>query len=180
MKKIYVDLDGVLTDFTKQLCELLGKPLDRDFDFGNDPKVWKKIDDAGEEFWSDMEWMSEGRELWEELKKHNPTILTSPGRHKSSIEGKKKWLEKNIPGIPFIIEEKKDKYADPNAVLVDDRKDNIKAWEEAEGTGILHKEVPETIGKLKNAMKNTGTKKKACLTFFIRQAAKNIYGGKIS
>jgi len=150
--KILADLDGVLTDFSKQLCELLDKPLDRDYDFGNDPKVWAKISKAGKEFWSEMEFMPDGRELWDAIKKYDPTILSSPTRHPSSIEGKKIWLKKNLPGVPYIIESKKEKYAKKDAILIDDREKNIKKWEDAGGIGILHKNAEDTIKKLNKIM----------------------------
>jgi 5'(3')-deoxyribonucleotidase len=150
--KFFVDLDSVLTDFEKQLAELLDRPLERGWDFGNDPKVWAKISHAGEEFWTSMKWMPDGHELWDAVKKHDPTILSSPTRHPSSVEGKKKWLKENLPGVPYIIESKKEQYAEPGAVLIDDREKNIKKWEEAGGIGILHKDADSTIKKLDEIM----------------------------
>ena len=88
--KIFVDLDNTLTDFDKQLAELLNKKLIRGWDFGNDPEIWKKIDDAGTKFWSEMDFMPDGQELWNFIKKFNPTVLTAPSRHPSSKKGNKK------------------------------------------------------------------------------------------
>ncbi|MBD3260457.1 MAG: AAA family ATPase [Candidatus Altiarchaeales archaeon] len=154
--KLYVDLDHVLTDFDRQLSEMLGV----DKDPGNDPKVWSKIDEAGDKFWATMPWMADGPQLWDECKKYEPTILTSPSRHDSSREGKKKWIKKNIPGTPFVVERDKYKYAEPDAVLIDDRKKNIDAWEKAGGKGILHKSAPSTIQKLHSMVtkKNAASK----------------------
>jgi 5'(3')-deoxyribonucleotidase len=152
MPKIFVDLDGVLTDFIKQLCALLDKPLDRKWEFTNDPKIWKKIDEAGESFWTDMEWMPGGHELWNAVKKYNPTILTSPSRHESSKKGKRVWMKDNIPEIPYIIDEDKAKYAKKGYILIDDLAKNIDKWEKAGGTGILHKDAGSTIKKLKNIL----------------------------
>lgn len=152
MKKCFVDLDGVLTDFEKKLAETLGKKLDREWDFGNDPKVWAKIDDAGEEFWVTMEWMPDGHELWDYIKDFKPTVLTAPSRHSSSKSGKKKWLKENLPGVPAIIDGDKEKYAKDGYILIDDREKNIKKWEEAGGVGILHKDTKSTIKKLKKIM----------------------------
>lgn len=147
--RLYVDMDGVLTDFTKQLCKLLSIPLDRNFEFGNDTRVWREIDEAGEKFWAEMDWMPDAeKKLWEELSKHNPTLLTSPSNHASSVEGKKKWINRNTPETPFIIEHEKEKYAAPDAVLIDDREKNIEKWEKAGGTGILHRSNEETLEEL--------------------------------
>jgi len=154
MREIFVDLDGVLTDFQKQLAKLLNKPLDRDWNFGNDPKVWKKIDDAGESFWSDMKWMSDGHELWDAVKGYKPTILSSPSRHSSSRAGKKLWLDDNLPKVPYIIAAKKEPYAKKGYILIDDREKNIKKWNDAGGIGILHKDAESTIKKLEEIMSN--------------------------
>lgn len=150
--KVFLDLDGVISDFDKQLCELLGKPLDRDYDFGNDPKVWAKIDKAGEKFWSSMKWMPDGHELWDAIKKYDPIILSSPSNHPTSVEGKKIWLKENLPGVPYHIEKHKEKYADKDSILIDDREKNIKKWESASGIGILHKNAKNTIDKLEKIM----------------------------
>jgi len=44
----------------------------------------------------------------------------------------------------------KKKYAAPNHVLIDDRKDNIEGWESEGGVGILHTSAEDTIAKLLN------------------------------
>ena len=160
--KIYVDMDGVLTDFDKKLADLLEKTLDRGWDFGNDPKVWKKITEAGKSFWADMVWMPDGRKLWDAVKKHDPMILSAPTRHPSSVEGKKEWLKSNLPGVPFIIDQKKEKYADKNSVLIDDREKNIRKWEDAGGIGILHKDAESSLKKLSEVMSKKNDREAAC------------------
>ena len=164
MNKIFVDLDGVLTDFDKQLAELLNKKLVRGWDFGNDPKVWAKIAHAGEKFWSEMAWMPDGHDLWEYIKDFKPTVLTAPTRHPSSKTGKKIWLKENLPGVPAIIDSKKEQYAKEGYILIDDREKNIKKWEEAGGTGILHKDAESSIKELKKIMEEQ--EKDAGLDFF--------------
>jgi len=149
---LYIDLDGVLTDFDRQLAKILGEPVKKDW--GNSPRVWSAIDRAGTKFWATMKWLPGSNRLWDELKKFDPTILSSPSRHQSSIDGKKEWLEDNLPGVPFIIEQEKEKYAAPDAILIDDREKNIKKWEEKGGIGILHKSVPETLIQFADAIQN--------------------------
>lgn len=146
---LYVDMDGVITAFQKKLSETLGRPVEKEF---KDPKIWAIINKRGKNFWASMEWMEDGKKLWEGLKKYDPTILSAPTNHPSSVEGKKEWLKENLPGVPFIIEQKKDKYADKNSILIDDREKNIKKWEEAGGIGILHKDAETTLEKLKKIM----------------------------
>lgn len=150
--KIFVDLDGVLVDFEKKLSELLGRPIKKDEDFGNDSKIWAKISRAGIKFWNSMEWMPDGHDLWDYIKKYKPTILSSPTNHPSSVEGKKEWLKENLPKVPYIIEHNKTQYAKSNAILIDDREKNIKKWEEAGGIGILHKSAKGSIKKIEKIM----------------------------
>lgn len=147
--RVYVDMDGVLTDFAKSLCKLLDIPLDRNFTFkNNDTKVWKKIDDAGEEFWADMDWMPKSKEFWDSLSTHNPIILSAPSNHKSSIYGKKTWINKNLGSVPFILDDEKEKYASPNSILIDDREKNITKWIKEGGIGILHTSNKKTLKEL--------------------------------
>ena len=150
--KIYVDMDGVICAFQEKLSEILGKPAPKEF--GNDPKIWGAITKAGKDFWSSMKWLPDGHELWDGVKEYNPIILSAPTNHESSVEGKKEWLKENLPNVPFIIEQKKEKYATKDSVLIDDREKNIKKWEEAGGIGILHKDADTTLNKLKDVMKH--------------------------
>lgn len=181
---LYVDMDGVLTDFDRQLSDILGYPTKGTETSGkNSAKVWKKIEDAGVKYWSEMPWMPEGRRLWDHIKKYGPTILTAPARHEDCKVGKRKWIQDNIPGTPYIMETKKYLYADPNSILIDDREKNINAWEKAGGVGILHKNTEDTITLLEEIMSkktaafkgvpnpDTGT------TIYIPQERKTPQGG---
>jgi len=154
--KLFLDMDGVLTDFTKKLTELLGHTVDKDF---KDPKIWDAISKAGKEFWSKMEWLTGAHQFFKDLKKFDPTILSSPSNHPSSIEGKKEWLKEELPKVPYLIKKNKETYAAPDAILIDDREDNIKKWEDNGGIGILHKSIPKTMVALAGAIKDLEFKK---------------------
>lgn len=154
--KLFLDMDGVLTDFTGA-CEILGDNMmswyssDREL-------FWKKIASAGVEFWSDMSWMPGGRELHGFLKSSRfcPTILSAlpgPERKKAltnARKGKIKWLRKEL-GPSYaetaILCYRPEKALQSGAarVLIDDNSENIYEWEEAGGIGILHKNTSRTI-----------------------------------
>lgn len=159
MFKLYVDMDGVLTDFNKQLLDKLNFEIDKNSKT-LPQEVWKKINSIGKSFWSSMDWTHDGKKLWNHIKKYNPIILTSPSNHPSSIEGKKEWIENNIPDAPYILESEKEKYAKENHILIDDRPDNIKKWENNNGIGILHTNYVSTIEKLQNILSNIEENKK--------------------
>ncbi len=153
--KIYCDMDGVLTNFDKRFEELSGGIRANDYvnKYG-DPQFRQLVNDAGEVFWTEMEWMPNGKKLWNFLKDKNITILSSPFRHKNSRNGKKKWISKNLkPTPPLILQysAEKYKYADESSILIDDRKSNIDQWKGAGGIPIYYNDssVGSAIKKLK-------------------------------
>jgi predicted kinase len=148
--KVYCDMDGVLVDFERGYNELTGKQtpgVDSTYDKED---FWSAITKAGAKFWADLNWMSDGKQLWDYIKQHDPKLLTAPSREKSSEIGKKEWVDKQIPGTPIIFKQAKDKkdLAEPNAILIDDRKDNIQQWIDAGGIGIRHTSTASTIKQL--------------------------------
>ena len=157
---VYVDMDGVLTDFERRFEQFAGVTPDefiaqKTIEFGKDKaneQFWDLIDkQIGVRFWAGMPWMPEGEKLYKYLKKYKPTILTSPSREESSRIGKGVWIKRNMSGTPYKFGYKasgKAKYAAPNAILIDDRSDNISAWKSAGGIGILYKSTDQVINEL--------------------------------
>ena len=142
-------MDGVLTDFDQTYQELTGKDI-RGEHF-NDSSFWGPIDKAGVKFWSDMKWKDDGHELWNYIKKYKPKLLSAPSRQDSSRVGKHEWVERELPGVPLLLRSAKHKkdFAEPNAILIDDREDNVAGWIEKGGVGIIHTSTNNTIKKLK-------------------------------
>ena len=152
--KIYVDLDGVLVDFEKQYdnySEMSMKDADEKYST-NSEEFWKPINDNGVEFWSEMPWMQDGKELWSYIKPHNPTILSSPARGEACPEGKTIWIKRELGEIPYIYEKNKYKYSGENKILIDDTEKKITDWVDNGGIGILHTSTEDTIQKLKEIM----------------------------
>lgn len=154
--KLFLDMDGVLTDFTGA-CEKLGD--NTMFCYSNDKELfWKKITAAGIEFWSEMPWMPGGKELHDFLKNMSfcPTILSAlpgPERKRALInarKGKIRWLRKELgPSYAetaiLCYRSEKALQSGSARVLIDDNSENIHEWEEAGGIGILHKSSSQTI-----------------------------------
>jgi len=146
--KIYCDMDGVLVDFDKGYKELTGKEAS----WGTDPEeFWTPIAKAGAAFWIKLKWMPDGKQLWDYIKGYNPDLLSAPSREESSKIGKRVWVKRNLPGVKLILRsaERKQEFATPNSILIDDRKDNIERWKEAGGIGIYHTSAADTIQQLK-------------------------------
>jgi len=111
---LYVDLDSVLVDFVKAMSDLVGYQITPDMDLGKRDDVWKMVDEAGAPFWAKMEWMSDGRKLWDAIKDKNPTVLSAPSRHHTSREGKKQWVRENLGSdVPVILDMNKGKHCKP-------------------------------------------------------------------
>ena len=146
---IFCDMDGVLVDFDKGYKKLTGKSIKGEF--YNDAHFWDPINKAGKKFWVDLEWESDGHQLWDYIKKYKPKLLSAPSRQNDSRVGKHEWVERELPGVPLILRTAKHKkdLATPDSVLIDDRLDNIEGWKEAGGIGIHHTSTEKTIEELK-------------------------------
>ena len=147
--KIYCDLDGVLVDFSKGYLDLTG--IDLKGQFRKDKTFWDPINKAGYDFWINLEWMEDGKELWKYIEKYDPDILSAPSKENDSRVAKHDWVKRELPGAHLILrsmEHKKD-FAAPDAILIDDNEENVNNWEDAGGIAIHHKSTKETIKQLK-------------------------------
>jgi cytidyltransferase-like protein len=149
--KIYCDMDGVIVDFEGGYEKLTGTSIKGKYVKG-DADFWQPIVDAGVKFWAGLKWMSDGKELWSYINQYNPELLSAPSREESSKIGKHVWVKNNIPGTKLILKSapRKQELAEPNAILIDDRADNIQQWKDAEGIGILHTSAQDTIKQLQD------------------------------
>lgn len=148
--KIYCDLDGVLVDFNKGYYDLT--KIDIGTTHRTDSDFFLPITNAGSKYWENLEWMVDGKELWDYIEKYDPDLLSAPTRDHSSIVGKKLWCERELPGVTLLLRNAKHKkdFASPNSILIDDREENVKSWIDAGGVGILHINTNKTIKQLKN------------------------------
>ena len=150
---LYCDMDGVLTDFDKRFKSLNPEHLTAaQYQAKNGiEKFWDVIDvDNKIKFWVGMEWMPDGKVLWDYIKDKQPTLLSAPSKNPSSRLGKRLWVKNNLPGTPLILasSEKKQNYSGKDKILIDDRPDNIEQWRARGGKGILHVNAQDTIKQL--------------------------------
>ena len=162
--KIYCDMDGVLVNFNKRFNKLTSSNPTQYREENGIDKFWEVIDNEGVGFWVGIEWMDDGKILWEYLKSNfkDVELLSSPSRAENSRLGKRLWVRNHKLGVKLNLEysRSKHKYAAPNHVLIDDREDIIKDWENKGGIGILHTSAENTIVKLLNIIAN-GRKERA-------------------
>ncbi len=159
VKRIFVDMDGVLADFLKgvESPEYIGHPLT------NDAKGHTEYDDRKEELtnkrlFANLPPMVDMYDLIAYIR-HCETpweILTAAGavNRELVVYDKNEWIKRYVdPTIPVTCTftgTQKAAYAFEGNVLIDDREKNIKAWEDAGGIGILHTSARETINALKS------------------------------
>lgn len=151
--KIYCDMDGVLTDFDRQFESLSGVDPSTYIEMYGKKRFWNLIDTGGEEFWSEMNWTAGGRKLWKFLEPHSPVLLSTPSTDPKSRTGKKKWVEVNLdPSPKLLLSFRKELYATPTSILIDDMDKNLIKWKEAGGIPIkcTKGEVEKVIKKLVN------------------------------
>lgn len=152
IKKIYLDMDGVLSDLMRRLEEVgISPDLPR-------AQFWERVKETPR-FWLGMKPMPGAFQLVEHVKKLGVPveILTSPSKSDPKCKsGKLVWARAhgfNFP-IHFKRAQFKHEYAEPGAVLIDDKKETIDAWNKAGGIGILHETVGETLRQLEAHEKN--------------------------
>jgi hypothetical protein len=120
--------------------------------------MYERIQDDYE-FWSGLEWMPDGKQLWDYIKGMTPQIiiLTSPMQGNGSHEGKKEWVKRELGSYQVILEENKWKHSGPNKLLIDDLLKNIKLWVEYGGLVIHHQNASDSITELKEKLSETHT-----------------------
>jgi len=155
---MFVDLDGVLVNFDKGYQKLTGKSTHH-ADVQVKKDFWKTFNNSIKsqntsefKYWSELEWMHDGKQLWNYIKKYTPYILTAPTYNPESKEGKSLWVTKhldNVRKLYFKSAATKAEYSRKNRILIDDRAATIDDWNARGGVGILHTNAANTIKQLK-------------------------------
>lgn len=167
--QIYCDMDGVLTNFEKRFVDMLRKEGPKYYSKEAIAKVtrpkhfeaiegqtefWKFIDQyIGLVFWSEMEWMPNGQQLWDFIQPYSPVILTSPSRENTSRLGKKMWVRNHLtpaPPVEFRYGDAKADFSNEKAILIDDKPSNLAAWSSKGGIALECKdgEIQSIINEL--------------------------------
>jgi hypothetical protein len=171
---VYLDMDGVLTNFNGDFQNIpsnIERLTFEEYEEKNGKtSSWKIIDEMGLKWWSEMSWLPDGKELWNYMSKYDPTILSAPSRYPNSASAKGKviWVNRELglnienatrspkpnkweEGSRMILSSQKYLFAKryPNSILIDDTKKKIVEWRNNGGIGILHTDTKSTIEKFK-------------------------------
>lgn len=175
--KVFLDMDGVITDFRRGVCEAFGFSYDnptRKWIFWDDwPNVTFEMVDAicVQEFWRTLNFTHDGKTLlygWVGLmnKFDDITLLTTPMPNPGTWTGKYLWVKENMPAKfmenIIMLRGSKAQLAGPNTLLIDDKDENIQEFVAAGGQGILvprpwnelHDWANETLQVVKNSLEN--------------------------
>jgi 5'(3')-deoxyribonucleotidase len=159
--KIYLDMDGVVADFTAGLCAAFNIPFTNHpysmphglWDYVEYVKKhygvpWDQVKQACSDpsFWTELPALPKADRLYNYLStRHDVQFLTTPtGDPTSVFGGKRRWLEKRGWVMPhdkrMILLEKgetKEQYARPDTVLLDDQDKNVQEFRHGGGLAIL-------------------------------------------
>jgi 5' nucleotidase, deoxy (Pyrimidine), cytosolic type C protein (NT5C) len=161
-KTIYVDMDGVLSNFEQRYIDMFGVHPRQSRDDKNNSSFsanWKKFID--EEHFATLDTFPGMEELVLFLKKIETRsievkILTSTGgndRHNDVAAQKLKWVKQHDihwPLIPVPGRRFKSLFADKNTFMIDDTHDVIYNFIRNGGNGILHTTPSITLPVLEN------------------------------
>jgi len=171
--KIFLDMDGCISDFQKKANEICHKYIGPDFHMAlkqfiengaskeDRKKFWgavKKYQDEGNELWYNLEPMEDADYLIIYLKSLGIPleILTATGPPEYGAKRQKeRWVKKHFGNIKVNTVRRapdKAKYACSKCILIDDMKYALDPFEEKGGIGILHTSAKETIKKLKKIL----------------------------
>ena len=168
--KIFLDMDGVLSDFVGACEKLFKKKLYAKIkDFHDVPQIlglsekefWDNIADFPQSFWLDyMQPHHWAKLLLIECKKmvRDVFVATSPAEDPSCAKYKMRWIQREL-GLTtkeVFITGSKHLLAASDRILIDDYETNIIKWEENGGIGILFPRPWNKLRKLSNeCMKHT-------------------------
>ncbi len=160
MKHLYLDMDGVIADFYTLLSEWF--KVDHWKEIKTREEILERL--KGSSFFSEIPVFDNTYlilDIVDYYSKGNWSILSTPleGDFDNSVKHKNIWLDKVLgqAGIEpknRFYSHKKELYALPNTVLIDDRPQNINDFIKAGGLGIRFQANESYISKLVQKLEN--------------------------
>jgi len=151
-RQIYLDCDGVLADFDKAAEAILGAPSAVFEERYGAREFWRRLARA-DGFFERLDLMPDARELYEAVRPKGPIILTGMPHGTWAEPQKRRWARRHFPGVPMIttMAALKREHCHPGDVLVDDRDQHRRLWEQAGGLFIHHTSAQASIEALSAA-----------------------------
>lgn len=155
MKKIFCDMDGVISDFTAGWCKAFGVEFSNEnysFPIGlwdytkwmeqNLGITWDQVADicSDEGYWQNLPLLPNAIEFYSTLRIGVELVfLTTPtGDFYSNLAGKRRWLDKyGFKENMIVTSDSKGQYAASDTILIDDKDKNVQDFIKAGGRAIL-------------------------------------------
>ncbi|MFL6782376.1 MAG: 5' nucleotidase, NT5C type [Sphingomicrobium sp.] len=147
--RLFLDADGVLADFDRGACELLGlKPKAFIARHGRGA-FWKRLANA-KNFYGSLPKMPDADLLFDAVRHLKPTILTGLPLGSWAAPQKVTWAAEHFPGVPIVtcMARDKHKHMKPGDVLVDDREKHREAYEDAGVVFVHHRSAEDSLRQL--------------------------------
>ena len=143
--RLFLDADGVLADFDRGACDLLGMRPKAFIAKHGRGAFWKRLAKAPN-FYGSLPQMPDAPLLFDSVKHLKPTILTGLPMGSWAAPQKVKWAAEHFPGVPIItcMARDKHKHMHRGDVLVDDREKHREAYEAAGVVFVHHKNAADT------------------------------------
>lgn len=146
MKKLYLDLDGVMADFDGHFEKLFGKTTSS----VDDDEMWRMIREE-ETFFDSVPPCKLAISFFRWIEHLDPIVLTAAPKtfYQVGAQQKKNWVKRHLSEDVMVlpIHGGKNKHLfmhKPGDVLVDDFEKNIELWRAAGGIGVHHQNFEET------------------------------------
>lgn len=164
MMKIFLDMDGVIVNFVKGICDRynLSYSQETSNNLGSflTNEIWLDLE-RDDIFWDDLPKFDWSDKLVRACHRYAETyILSAPGVINSkSASGKIRWLNHHYPefGNKFILTYHKELLASENRLLIDDTYAQVKDFRNSGGDTILfpscfssHEEIEEVFQEIEN------------------------------
>jgi len=153
IKRIYIDLDGLIANFSLAACNSCNIPYPLNTEFGDtwlDEKCGKDIWNhcAGQEFWSNLSpfpWAQTLVHLVDSYAPKNWVFLTKSSFDAGCYSGKFLWIKQHFPNhtdkLWIVNGNKNMACGSAQDLLIDDKIKNIEQWKDAGGSTYHWTEV---------------------------------------
>jgi hypothetical protein len=147
--RLFLDCDGVLADFDEGARRLFGMPSAAFEAKHGRREFWRRIAKAPN-FYGTLPEMPDARELFDAVAHLKPTILTGLPLGNWAAPQKIAWAAEHFPGVAIItcMARDKHKHMAPGDVLVDDRENHRRTYEDAGVVFVHHTSAADSLRQL--------------------------------
>lgn len=156
MYQLFVDLDGVLVDFSSGVERITGEQPSQ----LAPRKMWPQLARTPG-FYEHLEWTEDGPVLWDAVKDLDPIILTGLPLGRWAEPQKRAWCARELgPDVPVItcmsrnkaIRARETTPEGQTPVLVDDRNWLRESWEKMGGVFVHHTDAATSIREIETLL----------------------------